>query len=300
MRIIFPATSRVHIARQKLLLDELRKEFDVDVFEPKTPMGDLETYAILAAVEFKNYIAGKDYDLALVRADRMELLLIAGICAYRGIPIAHIEGGADSGASVIDTRVRNAISQLADVHFVTDESARRRVASMGGIEVHNVGSLDVSFAAQVIASKPENTHGEYILFLHHAIPGEDSETVIDALSMAGKVIGVKSNSDYKQSLMSEEYSPEDFIALMYHAKCVVGNSSSICKEASILGTPAVLVGSRQDGRVTGRNVLRVPHSTREIRLAVEWQIAHGRYPRDDVYFKKGTEREMVKIIKKFL
>jgi UDP-N-acetylglucosamine 2-epimerase len=300
-RVIFPVTNRVHYARQKLLLDELRKHFAVDVFQPRVATtGDLETYAILAAVEFKNHIANKDYDLALVRADRFELLLLAGICAYRGIPIAHIEGGADSGADVIDTRIRNAISQLADLHFVTDERARRAVSHItGSTNVYDVGSLDVSFAAKNIPTA--KSKDDYILFLHHAIPGEDTETVYEAVTSMGYPIrGVKSNGDYKQSLMQEEYSPEEFISLMYHAKCFVGNSSALCKESSILGTPGVLVGSRQDGRVVGRNVLRVPHDQEEIKRAIDWQIKHGRYEPDNVYFKKDTEKTMVKIIKRHI
>ena len=276
----------------------------MDIFEPLIQVAnDIETYAIVAAAGFKNFIAGKDYDLALIRADRFELLLLAGICAYRGIPIAHIEGGADSGADVIDTRVRNAITQLADIHLVTDEKARRRVQMLGADNVYNVGSLDVSFASIIAQEQRKSPVSEqpYILFLHHALPGEDTDLALDAIGGLGyEIVGVKANSDYKASLMSEEWSPEDFIALMQGAVCMVGNSSAMCKELSVLGTPGVLVGTRQDGRVIGRNVMRVPHDKDEIRRAVEWQIAHGRYARDDVYYKKGTEKEIVKILKRHL
>lgn len=298
-RIIFPATSRVHLARQKSLLDELSKDFDVDIFTPTTPNSDLESFSILSAVEFKNFLAGRHYDLALVRADRMELLLLSGILAYRGVKIAHIEGGADSGARVIDTRIRDALTMLADIHLVTDEKARKRVASLGAEHIYNVGSLDVSFAKQV-PQNPEKRE-PYILFLHHEIPGEESEPLYEALSTLNIPIkGVKSNQDYKTSLMTESYGPEEFLSLLYHASVFVSNSSAACKEASILGTPTVLVGSRQDGRVAGWNAVRVPHDAEEVKRAAQWQMLHGRFKPDHIYYKPQTEKEIVKILKTHL
>lgn len=303
MRIIFPCTAQVHEARQKKLIGELKRSFTVDIFKPKTKhRADLETYTILCAVEFKNFIAGKKYDGALVRADRLELLPIASLLAYRGIPIIHIEGGADSGAGVIDTRVRNAITTLADIHLVTDDNARRRVQGLGMENVFNVGSLDVSFASDVMKQRPKRLVKEdYILLLHHAIPGEDTETVISAAKKLGlRLVGVRSNADYAKPLMQDQYSPEEFISLMHYAKCFVGNSSALCKESSVLGVPGVLTGHRQDGRVVGHNVIRVPHVESEIFRAVQLQLYHGRYSRDNVYYRRGTEKEICKLLRKLL
>ena len=301
-KIVFPATSRVHLSRQKLLLEELSKDFDVTVWEPGVKnQGNLSTYALLCAVEFNNFLAGKDYGAAIIRADRFELLNLAGLCAYKGIPIIHIEGGCESGQGVIDSRVRHAISQLADIHLVTDESARKKVVYLGAEpdKVFNVGSLDVSFAKQIVPQRI--IEEDYILLLHHSLPGEDSTVVYTAVKDLGyRVVGVKSNTDYQASLMTEEFSPEDFISLMYYAKCFVGNSSALCKESSILGTPGVLTGRRQDGRIVGHNVLRVPHNKKEIQQAVEYQINHGRYSTDKVYYKKNTEKLISKILKKEL
>ena len=301
-RIVFPATARPHVARQKLLLEELKKVFEVDVWTPTiSQQGNFATFAILCAVEYNNFLAAHSYDAALIRADRFELLMIAGLCAYKGIPIIHIEGGAETGQGVIDSKVRHAISQLADIHLVTDEQAKKKVIYLGANpdKVFNVGSLDVSFAKQV---KPKRIIDEdYILFLHHAIPGEDTSVVYDAIKDLGyKIVGIKSNQDYGTSLMHEEFAPEDFINVMRYASCFTSNSSAACKESSILGVPTVLVGTRQDGRVVGHNVLRVPHDTKEVQQAVKYQIDHGRYSPDKVYYKTNTERLITKILKKEL
>ena len=42
---------------------------------------------------------------------------------------------------------------------------------------------------------------------------------------------------------------EDFVAMLAHASCLVGNSSAGIKECSFLGTPVVNIGARQQGRL---------------------------------------------------
>src|SRR5205823_10317713 len=62
--------------------------------------------------------------------------------------------------------------------------------------------------------------------------------------------------------------PEVFVQLMAHCACMVGNSSAALREGSFLGTPAVTVGTRQQGRERGSNVVSVEHDTAEIADAV--------------------------------
>lgn len=299
--LIYPFTNRAHVRQQKLI-EELSKEFIIDVWKPNTTQDvGMEAFSILCAVEFNNYIASKKYDGAIIRADRFELLHLAGICAYKGIPIVHLEAGADSGLRVIDTKIRDAISQLADFYFVTDTQAQRKVIYLGANpdKVFNVGSLDVSYANSIV---PKRLIEEpYILLLHHTIPNEDTKLVYQAVEFLGyKIVGVKSNRDYGKSLMSEEYSPEDFISLLNFASCFVSNSSAACKEASILGTPVCLVGSRQDGRIAGRNAIRVIHDEREIVQVTKFQLSHGRYSPDFVYYKPYTEVLIANKLKEIL
>jgi len=300
-KIIFPCTNRVHEARQSVLLKELSKQFQVTVFKPNIKYkGDLAIFAEECNVSFLNFIKDKKYDFALIRADRAELLNIANSCMLKGFQIIHIEGGNETGLKVVDSRIRHAITQLADIHLVTDEPSKRKVISLGAEidKTFNVGSIDVSYAKSVTPKRI--IEEDYILFLHHALKGEETVLAYDAIKNLGyKVVGVKSNQDYQKSLMTEEYSPEDFISLMYYAKCMVGNSSAACKESSILGTPVVLTGRRQDGRIVGHNVLRVPHNQKEIEQAVRYQIDHGRFEPDEVYYKPYTEKMIADIIKTF-
>src|SRR3990167_1785361 len=107
-RICFPATSKIHLARQQLLLKELKKHFEVDVWIPKEETGGMSINSIFYSIQFNNYLVKNKFDYAIIRGDRYEMLPLAALCVYRRIPIIHIEGGDLSG--VIDNKIRHAIT----------------------------------------------------------------------------------------------------------------------------------------------------------------------------------------------
>lgn len=75
----------------------------------------------------------------------------------------------------------------------------------------------------------------------------------------------------------------DYIRLMAKTACLVGNSSSAIREGSFIGTPAVNVGPRQEGRQRGSNVVDVGYDRSEIGDAVRGQVAHGQYGHEPIY-----------------
>jgi UDP-hydrolysing UDP-N-acetyl-D-glucosamine 2-epimerase len=77
--------------------------------------------------------------------------------------------------------------------------------------------------------------------------------------------------------------PEDFLRLLLGAKCLVGNSSVGIRECSYLGVPAVNIGSRQQRRDRGRNVVDVAPDTAAIRSAIEHSLATPRPEPDNIY-----------------
>lgn len=290
-RLCFPATNRVHLARQSLLLEELRRYFDVDIFEPKTQKDGMASFSILCAVEFNNFLRQKQYDFIVARGDRFEILPIVMVSAYLGVPIVHIEGGDLSGA--IDNKVRHAITQLADYHFCTNEESHKRLITAGVPidRVWNFGSLDVEFARTVIPKKLRKN--PYLMVVFHPIDGEDENEVAEAVAAfpGFEIVGIASNKDYGRQYGNETYSPEDYINLMRYAHCLVGNSSSLLKEASILGTPVVNVGSRQEKRLKPKNVLDVPCESQIIKEAIEFQTKRKFEP-DLTYFQENTSKKI--------
>jgi UDP-hydrolysing UDP-N-acetyl-D-glucosamine 2-epimerase len=76
---------------------------------------------------------------------------------------------------------------------------------------------------------------------------------------------------------------ETYVRLMRSAACLVGNSSASIREGSFLGTPAVNVGNRQNGRERGANVIDAAYDRAAIVDAVQRQLRHGRYPAAYLY-----------------
>jgi len=77
--------------------------------------------------------------------------------------------------------------------------------------------------------------------------------------------------------------PEDFLRLVANANAIVGNSSVAIRECSYLGVPAVNIGSRQQGRERGANVIDVDHDRVAIADAIERHRRGGRAPSDHLY-----------------
>jgi UDP-hydrolysing UDP-N-acetyl-D-glucosamine 2-epimerase len=81
--------------------------------------------------------------------------------------------------------------------------------------------------------------------------------------------------------------PEEFIRVMAHAACMVGNSSAALREGAYLGVPAVNVGTRQHDRERAENVVDADHDVTSIGEAIRRQVAHGPYA-SSALFGDGT------------
>lgn len=297
--ILFLSTNRVHLSRQQILLNELRKYFQVTIFEPVDEGGGMAVASILYAVKLNNFLAENKVDCVLVRGDRYELLPMVAVAVYMGIKVIHIEGGDLSG--VIDNKVRHAITHLSDYHFCTNEEAHTRLINMGCKvdNVFNFGSLDVEFASLVEPKK--SGEKQYIFVAYHPINGEDEVELDNALANFPdyEIVSVSSNKDYGRQYGEDSYSPEDYINLMRNASCLVGNSSSLLKEASIMGVGVVNVGSRQSNRLKPHNVIDVPCEANRIRSAITYQLTN-KYERDIIYSKQNTSKRITQEIMKIL
>jgi UDP-N-acetylglucosamine 2-epimerase len=83
---------------------------------------------------------------------------------------------------------------------------------------------------------------------------------------------------------------------MAHCAVMVGNSSSGLREGAFLGTPVVTVGSRQQNREHGANVMRVDHDAAAIAYAMRMQIEHGPYERDALFGDGTAGRKIAEVL----
>jgi UDP-hydrolysing UDP-N-acetyl-D-glucosamine 2-epimerase len=74
-----------------------------------------------------------------------------------------------------------------------------------------------------------------------------------------------------------------YVKLMDLCACMIGNSSSAIREGSFIGVPAVNLGTRQQGRMRGRNVIDVDNDRDLIMGAVKRQLQNSKYPPQHIY-----------------
>jgi len=96
-------------------------------------------------IGFSDYVSEHRPDLIVVHGDRVEAMAGALVAATNYIRSAHVEGGEVSGT--IDEVFRHCNTKLAHAHFVSSDTAARRVMALGEPEetVHVIGSPELDF-----------------------------------------------------------------------------------------------------------------------------------------------------------
>ena len=90
-----------------------------------------------------------------------------------------------------------------------------------------------------------------------------------------------------------------YISLLKNVSCLIGNSSSAIYEAPSFKLPSVNIGSRQDGRVYGNNILNVKKiHTNEIIKKIKFALKMNKKRIINPFVKKNPEETVVKILKK--
>lgn len=242
-------------------------------------------------------IASQRPDWIVLAGDRGEQLMGAVLGAFCYIPVAHIQAGELSGN--IDGMTRHAIGKYAHLHLAANEDAANRLEKLGEERhrIHNVGApqLDELVQAKISSLTDVETRlglelkRDFILVVQHPVTEEISEAeqqigvTMEALARFSEAkIVVLPNNDAGSTLTRQgiernrrgefycfaNLKREDYLSLMKHCVCMVGNSSSGLLEAPTLKTAAVNLGRRQAGRVRGINVIDAPFEVEAIVEAI--------------------------------
>jgi UDP-hydrolysing UDP-N-acetyl-D-glucosamine 2-epimerase len=262
-------------------------------------------------------------DIVLTVGDRFETMATTLSAAYMNIPIAHTMGGEVSGTIDESIRHAVTKFAHIHFPASDDARERILKLGEREADVYLVGCPRVDLVARILASDPasalaglfEQGVGDaldlerpFVLVSQHPVTTEYGEgekqimTTLEAIRTIGipaivlwpnadagsedvargirkwRERGLSKNMHFFKNLPTATY-----IHLMARAACLVGNSSSGVREGAFIGTPVVNIGSRQDGRRRGHNVIDVPHDGAAIMAAMKSQVEHGRYERDPIY-----------------
>ncbi len=89
-----------------------------------------------------------------------------------------------------------------------------------------------------------------------------------------------------------------YVKLMEKTSCLIGNSSSGIREGAFIGTPVVNIGTRQNARDRGSNVIDVDYDELEIRTAIDEQVLHGKYAMNPIYGDGNAGQRIAEILVK--
>ena len=277
----------------------------------------------LGMVELATVFDNLKPDVVVTIADRYETIATAIAAAYMHIPLAHVQGGEVTGSIDEKVRhaVTKLADYHFVTTEKAAERVTRMGEDPDWVFVTGCPSIDL--AAEVVADpgpqiNPFEKFGGvgsfvdlsngYIVVMQHPVTSEYqsarqhiTETLyavrdlglptlwfwpnVDAGS-DGTSKGIRHFRETEQPTnihFFKDIPPLDFLRLVNHSRCIVGNSSVAVRECSFLGIPAVNIGNRQLGRERGPNVIDVGYERIEISQAIQKAIQSPRPPGVNLY-----------------
>ena len=250
--------------------------------------------------ETLNYFSKSDLtssDLCLVHGDRADALGFAIATKTKNCTLMHFEGGEQSGT--IDNLYRDAISQFADHHVVTNIAHAERLATIG-IEPDCIETISAPEnlytdlpSLSDIMTEYDLRFKEYGIVLLHPDTTDRSgyrnnvNQLRDFLSKTERQFYIlQPNFDdgyldfYKNLLqkISDNHPRiqviknlrfKSFQTLLANSCINIGNSSSFVREAPKYGGYSIILGHRQDNRTSVKNVRYLINGSTTLQTEVE-------------------------------
>ncbi|WP_111322565.1 UDP-N-acetylglucosamine 2-epimerase [Algoriphagus chordae] len=262
-------------------------------------------------------------DIVLTVADRFETMATAISASYMNIPLAHVQGGEVTGNIDEKVRhaitklsdyhfVASKSAYDRVIKLGEDPEA-----------VFNTGCPSIDLAANVntnsafnfepyskyggVGSRPDLDKGYWVVMQHPVTTEikasrmqiEQTLKAVHELNQPilcfwpnvdagadGTSTGIRAFREMN-SLHNFHFfknmEPDDFLRLLINSKGLIGNSSVGIRECAFLGVPVVNIGSRQNSRDRGHNVIDVSYDSNEILAAIKKHDAKGTTETSNIY-----------------
>lgn len=133
------------------LIPELGNTIEEIISDGFTPIARIPAHGTpaeataMATRGFGEFFASLRPECVIILGDRFEMLGVAAAALFAGVPIVHIAGGTVSEGA-FDDQIRNAISQMASLHFPETDECRDRLIGMGisPEKIHVGGALGLT------------------------------------------------------------------------------------------------------------------------------------------------------------
>lgn len=307
-----------HIEADGFTIDE--KVFIV--LEGETPTAMAKTTG-LGVMELANVFYNLKPDAVITIADRFETIATSIAATYQNIPLIHIQGGEVTGNIDEKVRHANTKFADIHFTSTEDAKQRVIKLGENPEFVFNTGCPSVDLAHDITKNRaldfdPIKKYGGvgsninwkdgYIVVMQHPVTTEyemSREHVTETLEAianlnkptfwfwpnvdagsdgtSGAIRSFRENIKPTNIRFFKNMQPHDFLKLITNAQVLIGNSSVGIRESSFLGIPVVNIGSRQNRRERGKNVIDVDYETKAIENAILTQIKNGVYKSELIY-----------------
>jgi UDP-hydrolysing UDP-N-acetyl-D-glucosamine 2-epimerase len=262
-------------------------------------------------------------DIVVTVADRFETMATAIAASYMNIPLAHIQGGEVTGNIDEKVRhAITKLADYHFVASESAKERVIKLGENPDF-VFNTGCPSIDIASDIntikglnfnpyqkyggVGSDPDLSKG-YLVVMQHPVTTEyqnsrkhieETLEAVNELNMPtlwfwpnvdagadGTSTGIRAFREYhklKNVHFFKNMEGDDFLVLLNNAKALLGNSSVGIRECAYLGVPVINIGSRQNKRDRGHNVIDVDYNKNEIIDAVHTVLKNGKSETSAVY-----------------
>ena len=283
--------------------------------------------------QFNKIIKSNKPDLILLLGDRYEILPVAFVSMFNGIPICHLNGGENTSNS-FDDYIRNCITKLSYFHFPAHKLYAKNIIQMGedpkrvfmtgGLSENQVKSFKLLSKKKISKDLDLNFNKNNILITYHPETIEKKDNKKNFKIILKSLMSLKEvnlfftypNSDPESQIIINELRKakkklnksckiyifktlgrSKYLSLMKYSDLVVGNSSSGILEAPLMNKISLNIGSRQDGRVKAATVIDCKADPIKLKKLLI-SILNGKYRiKNNIIKNKSPAKEIVKKLK---
>jgi UDP-hydrolysing UDP-N-acetyl-D-glucosamine 2-epimerase len=292
------------------------------VLEGENPTTMAKTTGI-GVMELTNVFYNLEPDAVVTIADRFETIATSIAAAYQNIPLVHIQGGEVTGSIDEKVRHANTKLADIHFVSSENARERVLKLGEDPDKVINTGCPSIDLVKTIADEKdlpfnPFIKYGGvgatfewkegYIVVMQHPVTTEYKDAkkhILETLYAVkelnypafwfwpnvdagsdGTSNGIRSFRELENPNnihFFKNMEPLDFLRLLMNSKALVGNSSAGLRECSYLGTPVVNIGSRQNRRMRGENVIDVGSDRDQIYNSLKQAISGGYFPKSRIY-----------------
>ncbi len=277
-------------------------------------------------------------DIVVTVADRYETMSTAIAASYMNIPLAHIQGGEVTGNIDEKVRHSITKLSDYHFVASEDAKKRVQKLGENPKMIFNTGCPSIDLAIQVLNEEshfdPFKKYGGvgqgrkilrngYIIVMQHPVTTETElsrkniEITLNAIKELdyptywfwpnvdagadGTSTGIRNFRENNKNVpihFFKNMEPKDFLHLLKGADCLVGNSSVGIRECSSIGVPVVNIGTRQNRRLRGNNVIDTSYDSNEIKKAIRYWLDNDKPEKSSIYGNGKAGEKIAEILSK--